>query len=60
MRTLFEKYGAKLTLESKEMTDGAIQWNDNVLLEMQERGHAVGIHADVGGNASGYGCGRWK
>jgi hypothetical protein len=49
---LFEKYGAKLTLESKEMTDGAIQWDDNVLLEMQQRGHAIGIHADVGGNSS--------
>lgn len=47
---LFEKYGAKLTLESKEMTDGAIRWNDNVLLEMQNRGHAVGVHADVGGS----------
>jgi hypothetical protein len=47
---LFEKYGAKLTLESKEMTDGCINWGDNVLLEMQERGHAVAIHADVGGS----------
>jgi hypothetical protein len=49
---LFEKYGAKLTLESKEMTDGAMRWDDNILLEMQERGHAVGVHADVGGSAS--------
>lgn len=51
---LFERYGAKMTLESKEMIDGCINWNDNVLLELQERGHAVGIHADAGGeqNAS--------
>ena len=48
--TLFEKYGAKLTLESKEMTEGAIRWNDNVLLEMEKRGHAIGVHADVGGS----------
>ena len=34
------------------MTDGAIKWDDNVLLEMQQRGHGVGIHADVGGNSS--------
>jgi hypothetical protein len=47
--TLFEKYGAKLTLESKEMTVGAIQWHDNVLLEMENRGHGIGVHADVGG-----------
>jgi hypothetical protein len=47
---LFEKYGAKLTLESKEVTDGCIHWGDNVLLEMQQRGHAVAIHADVGGS----------
>jgi hypothetical protein len=50
--TLFEKYGAKLTLESKEMTDGAIQWKDNILLEMEKRGHGIGVHADAGGNAN--------
>ena len=47
---LFEKYGAKLTLESKEVTKGTLRWGDNVLLEMQQRGHGVGVHADVGGN----------
>ena len=51
---LFERYGARMTLESKEIIDGCINWNDNVLLELQGRGHAVGIHADAGGeqNAS--------
>ena len=51
---LFERYGATMTLESKEIIDGCINWNDNVLLELQGRGHAVGIHADAGGeqNAS--------
>jgi hypothetical protein len=48
--TLFEEYGAKLTLESKEMTEGATRWDDNVLLEMQNRGHGIGVHADVGGS----------
>ena len=46
---LFERYGATMTLESKEIIDGCINWNDNVLLEMQQRGHAVTIHADAGG-----------
>ncbi|MFH0885013.1 MAG: hypothetical protein V1861_04845 [Candidatus Micrarchaeota archaeon] len=47
---LFEQYGAKLTLESKEYTDGCIKWNDNVLKEMEDRGHGIGVHADEGGN----------
>jgi hypothetical protein len=46
---LFEKYGARLTLESKEFTDGCIAWGDNVLKEMEERGHGIGVHADIGG-----------
>jgi hypothetical protein len=46
---LFEKYGAKLTFESKEVTDGILSWGDNVLLEMEQRGHGVGVHADLGG-----------
>ncbi len=48
--SLFETYGARITFESKEMTDGAITWGDNVLLEMQQRGHGVGVHADEGGD----------
>ncbi|MBT3318296.1 MAG: hypothetical protein HN948_05745 [Clostridia bacterium] len=47
---LFEKYGAKLTLESKEFTAGCLQWSDNVLLELEQRGHGIGVHADIGGN----------
>lgn len=46
---LFETYGGKLTWESKELTEGIIKWGDNVLLEMEGRGHGVGVHADVGG-----------
>lgn len=52
---LFEHYDAVLTLESKELTDGSIRWGDNVLLEMQERGHGVGVHADLGGQRN-YDC----
>ena len=47
---LFERYGGKLTLESKEVTDGILRWGDNVLLEMEQRGHGVGVHADLGGS----------
>lgn len=55
---VFEPYGAVLTLESKELTDGSIRWGDNVLLEMQQRGHGVGVHADIGGQP-GYDCARF-
>ncbi|MCC6622209.1 MAG: hypothetical protein IT385_13175 [Deltaproteobacteria bacterium] len=48
--TLFERYGARLTLESKELTPGVLRWGDDVLSELRERGHDVAIHADVGGN----------
>ncbi|MHC1784968.1 MAG: hypothetical protein AB9891_19820 [Anaerolineaceae bacterium] len=47
---LFEKYGGKLTLESKELTEGIHRWGDNVLLEMEQRGHGIGVHADLGGD----------
>lgn len=56
--SLFETYGAKLTLESKEVTDGALRWGDNVLLEMAQRGHGIGVHADIGGQRD-YDCGRF-
>lgn len=47
---LFERHGARLTLESKELTTGAIRWGDDILSELRDRGHDVAIHADVGGN----------
>lgn len=55
---LFERYGAKLTLESKEVTEGVIKWGDNVLLEMEQRGHGIGVHADIGGQPT-YNCDRF-
>ncbi len=55
---LFEKYGARLTLESKEFTEGCLRWGDNVLLEMEQRGHGIGVHADVGGNPN-YDCSQF-
>lgn len=56
--SLFETYGAKLTWESKELTDGSLKWGDNVLLEMEQRGHGVGVHADIGGQKN-YDCSRF-
>ena len=56
--SLFETYGAVLTLESKELTDGSIKWGDNVLLEMEQRGHGIGVHADIGGQRN-YKCNRF-
>jgi len=53
--SLFETYGAKLTWESKETTEASINWGDNVLKEMEERGHGIGVHADLGGQLD-YNC----
>ncbi|RME48047.1 MAG: hypothetical protein D6791_04305, partial [Chloroflexi bacterium] len=52
---LFEAHGAKLTWESKELTEGILRWGDNVLLEMEQRGHGIGVHADIGGQKN-YDC----
>jgi hypothetical protein len=48
---LFEQYGAKLTLETNNTADAILQYEGrhNFLLALQERGHAVGVHADLGG-----------
>jgi hypothetical protein len=49
--TLFERYGGKITWEATtQAIAGSASWGDNVLAEMVQRGHAVGVHADVGGN----------
>ncbi|MFH1315610.1 MAG: alpha/beta hydrolase fold domain-containing protein, partial [Candidatus Uhrbacteria bacterium] len=51
MATTLEKYGAKGTFEARpEFVQASKNWNDNVLAELVERGHGVGLHADVGGN----------
>lgn len=49
---LFERYGAKLTLESKEPTVFIPEHGDNFLAELEARGHGVGVHADLGGNSA--------
>ena len=50
--TIFEENNAKITFEAKpEFVSGCTNWNDNVLLELYNRGHGIGVHADVGGRA---------
>jgi hypothetical protein len=50
--TVFERYKAKLTLESAGATESCLAFGDNVLKEMEQRGHAIGLHADVGSEAN--------
>jgi sugar phosphate isomerase/epimerase len=46
---LFEKHGAKLTVESElPFARGSLKWNDDVLKELESRGHGIGAHLDVG------------
>ena len=48
---MFERHGARLTLEAgPEFVSACRRWGDDVLLELQDRGHGIGIHADLGGN----------
>ncbi|MFH1456227.1 MAG: hypothetical protein ABIF40_04735 [archaeon] len=50
MADVFEKYDAKLTFESREqLSQGIINWEDNILQELYDRGHGIGAHADLGG-----------
>lgn len=46
---LFDKYGAKLTIESeKPFARANAKWEMNILKEVVERGHGVGTHCDIG------------
>jgi len=50
LASIFEEYEAKITFEARsEFVEGCMNWNDNVLLELYNRGHGIGVHADVGG-----------
>ena len=49
MADTLEKYGAVGTFESGDnFVSGCENWNDNVLKELSERGHGIGVHADAG------------
>ncbi len=45
---IFEEYGARVTFEaSPETIEASAVW-DNLLLDLQNRGHGIGVHADKG------------
>jgi len=49
---VFDKYNAKATVEARlEFVKAQNNWGDNVLKEFHEKGHGIGLHADLGGNA---------
>jgi hypothetical protein len=45
---VFERYGAKVTFEASPETIQASGTWDNFLLDLQNRGHGIGVHADRG------------
>ncbi len=47
---LFDEFGAKPTWEAKEPIVDCIRYNDPYLKVLENRGHGVGVHADLGGN----------
>lgn len=47
-----EEYGLTGTFEARpEFVDACEKWGDNVLLELYERGHSIGVHADLAGTS---------
>ena len=47
--TMLEDHGLSGTFEARpEFFDACDKWDDNVMLELYERGHAIGVHADSG------------
>ncbi len=54
VRTLahkLEEYGAVGTFEAHtEFVQAAEKWNDPIMQELVDAGHAIAVHADVGGN----------
>jgi hypothetical protein len=51
LRTLFDRYDAKLTLEaSPELIEADAKWGQYWIAKWDEAGHGIGVHADVGGS----------
>ncbi len=49
LATVFEEYGARVTFEaSPEFVQGCVAWDDDVLQELHDSGHGIGVHADKG------------
>ena len=48
---LFDRYGARMTIEARDEFTQAVEQNGHPILEeLQNSGHAIGLHADLGGN----------
>jgi hypothetical protein len=56
---LFEKHNAKLTWETIDIALASATWGENILLEMESRGHHSGVHADLGGSKD-YDCSQFS
>lgn len=51
---LFDEYGAKLTIETEtSFAQANLNWDNNFLAEIIERGHGVGSHEDSGYSING-------
>jgi hypothetical protein len=46
---VFEAHGAKLTLENSNAIAASAAAGDDFLVDLERRGHTVGVHADLGG-----------
>jgi len=48
--SILEEYKAKATWELKETIDSCIRYEDYYFKSLEEKGHGIGVHADLGGN----------
>lgn len=47
---IFEKFDAKVTFEARpEFVNACEEYENNILNELYDRGHGIGVHADLGG-----------
>jgi hypothetical protein len=48
--TLFESYGERLNIEvlPGEFINAVKEWNSSILNDLEDAGHVIGIHADIG------------
>lgn len=47
---IFDEYGARVTWEVKEPIESCDKFNDYYFKDIENRGHGIGVHADIGGN----------
>jgi len=47
-----QDHGAVFSWETKNLIEPSVQFDDNILLELQSSGQSVGVHADLGASGS--------